>query len=93
MKRIANRGLTATWDFEMGVGGECAGPGDITVTRRVEGVPGFAEGPARSGVCFAQGEIIRRYIGLRLGKVFFARGELVHDRESEVVFFGGEIDF
>ena len=77
----------------MRMGGQCAGPGNVAVACGIEGVSGFAEGPARSRVCFAQGEIIRRYIGLRLGKVFFARGELVHDHESEVVFFAAEIHF
>ena len=88
-----DQGAGGVWDFEMGEGGQCAGPGDVAMACGVEGVPGLAEGPVRSGMCFAQGEIIRGHIGLRLGKVFFARGELVHDRESEVMFLAAEVHF
>ena len=77
----------------MGVGGEGTGPGDVAMASGIEGVAAFVECPAGAGVNFAEGEIVGGNVLLGAGEAFFGNGELIHESEAEVVFFGGEIDF
>ena len=75
------------------VGGEGAGPGDVAMAGRVEGVAAFGEDPAGAGVGFAESEEIGGDVLIGAGEAFFGDRELVHEGEAEVGFFGGKIDF
>jgi hypothetical protein len=77
----------------MGVGREGSGPGDVAVTSGVEGVTGLTEDPLAADEGFAEGEEIGGDIVVAFGKAFFATGELIHEGEAEVRFFGAEVDF
>ncbi len=74
------------------MGGEDAGLGDVAMAGEVEGVAAFAEDPAGAVVGFAEGKEVGGEVGIGFGEVFLGDGELVHEGEAEVVFFGGEID-
>jgi hypothetical protein len=76
----------------MGVGGESAGPGNVAVADRIEGVAAFRKGPTRAGVEFAEGEEVGGDILIGTRKAFFSDGELIHEGEAEVLLFPGEID-
>ncbi len=76
----------------MGVGGEGSSPGDVAMAGGVGGVGCFGEDPFGAGKDFAEGKEIGGDIVLGTGESLFADRELVHEREAEVVFFGGEID-
>ena len=76
----------------MGFGGETTGPGDVAMAGGVQGIGTFAEHPAPALVGFAQGEVIGGDVLLAAGETFLDRGELVHEGEAEVMFFGREID-
>ncbi len=80
--------------FESGVGGggQGASPGDVAVAGGVVVVAAFGEDPLFAGIEFAQGEVVGGDVLLAEGEAFFGGGELVHQGEAEVVFFGGEID-
>src|SRR5213596_572780 len=54
--------------FGMGVRGESAGPGDVAMASRIEGVAALGEGPARAGVEFAEGEVVGSDVLLGAGK-------------------------
>ena len=82
----------AAFAFGMGVGSKSAGPGDVTVAGRVMNVAPFAKNPLCSIVRFAEGEVIGGDVLLASGESFFGDGELVHESETKVAFFGGEID-
>jgi hypothetical protein len=86
-------GTDPGFGFGMGVGGECAGPGDVTVAGGVEGVGFFDKGPASAGMDFAEGEEVLGDVGFGAREMFFGVGKLVHEDEAEVMFGGGEIDF
>src|SRR5947209_1627273 len=75
----------------VGVTGESAGPGDVAVAGRVVEVSAFAENPFGPVVCFAKGEIIASDVLLASGETFFSDRKLVHEREAEIAFLGGEI--
>ena len=42
---------------------------------------------------FAEGEVIGGDVLVVTRESFFTNGELVHESEAEVVFFGGKVDF
>lgn len=42
---------------------------------------------------FAKGEIIGGDVRVGTRETFFTYGELIHERETEIVLFGGKIDF
>jgi len=92
LRGLADEGADGAVVFDVGVGGEGAGPGDVAVAGRVEVIAAFAEDPARGGVTFSQGEVIGGDVVLGFGEAFLGGGELVHEGEAEVVFFAGEID-
>src|SRR5882672_11676812 len=75
----------------MGLCGEAGGPGNVAVAGRVEGVPAFAEDPAGALVSFAQREEVGGDVLFGPGEPLLSAGELVHECETEVVLFGGEI--
>ncbi len=78
-------------DLGMGVGSESAGPGDIAVAIGVQGVAAFAKDPAVAVMRFAQGEVIGGDILFGTRESFLRQGELVHEREAEVVFLSGKV--
>ena len=90
---VKDSGADGVATFGMDVGGQGAGPGDIAMAGGIEGVAAFIEHPARAGVKFAQGEVIGGDVLVSMGKPLFGNGELVHEGESEVLFFGGEVYF
>ena len=90
---LADAGADGEFALGVGVGSEGAGPGDVAMTGGVEGVAAFVEGPAGAGEDFAEGKIIGGDVLVAAGEAFFSDGELVHEGETEVMFFGGEIDF
>src|SRR5437773_2248204 len=59
----------------------------------VEVVAAFGEGPAVAVVDFAEGEKVGGNVVVAGREDFFGNGELVHEGKTEVMFFGGEIDF
>jgi len=67
-------------------------PCNVAVGGGVVRVFAFGEGPFGAGEVFAQGEEVGGDVGVCFGEVFFAVGELVHEHDAEVGFFGGEID-
>jgi hypothetical protein len=75
----------------MGVRGEGGGPSDVAMTGRVVVVAAFGESPFRTGVGFAEGEEIGGDILFGAREAFLTGGELVHESEAEVAFFGREI--
>lgn len=75
----------------MRMGGEGARPGDVAVADGVGCVASFTENPLGSGVDLAQREVIGRDVLLAFGKPLFGHGELVHQREAEIVLLRGEI--
>ena len=77
----------------MGVSGESAGPGDVSMAGGVEGVAGFAKGPLAAGESFAQGGVIRGDVLLAARETFLGGCKLIHQGETEVMFFAGEINF
>ena len=77
----------------VGVSGEGAGPGDVAMAGRVEGVAAFVEDPAGAGVNFAEGEVVGGDVLVRAGEALFAIEKLVHKSEAQVVFLAGEINF
>jgi hypothetical protein len=85
-------GTDSAFAFGVDVAGEGAGPGDVAVAGEVERVLGFAEGPFVAGKNFAEGKEVRGDVRLIGGEPFLGGGELVHEGETEVVFFGGEAD-
>jgi len=90
---LAREGPGAGFAAEMGFGGEGAGPGDVAMAGGVVGVGAFGEDPGFADERFPKGEKVGGDILLGAGESFFGDGELVHEGEAEVVFFGGEIDF
>ncbi len=88
-----NRGGEGAAALGMGEGGESASPGDVAMAGRVERVLGFAEDPFGAVVGFAESEVVGGDVGFGPGEAFFGHGELVHEGETEVVFFGGEVHF
>ena len=77
----------------VGVGGECAGPGDVAMAGGVGTVAGFAEGPFAAGEGFAKGEVVRGDVLFAAREALFGDRKLVHERKAEVMFFGGEVHF
>ena len=76
----------------VGEGGEGSGPGDVAVAGGVVSVAAFGEGPSGAVMNFVQGEEVGGDVVMVFGKVFLGGGELVHEGEAEVEFFGGEVD-
>src|SRR5882762_9647649 len=76
----------------VGFGGQSAGPGDVAMAVRVEGVAALAEGPFVAVKGLAQSEIVSGDVLLAAGETLLAGGKLVHEAEAEVVFFGAEVD-
>ncbi len=76
----------------MGVRCKGASPSDVAVAGGIESVAAFGEGPAGASVEFAEGEEIGGDVLLGAGEAFFCDGELVHEGETEVLFFRGEVD-
>jgi len=58
----------------------------------VEVVAGFAKEPTGSGETFAQGKEVGGDVLLGSWKAFSGGGELIHESETEVMFFGGKVD-
>src|SRR2546422_6096857 len=58
---------------------------------RIGGVWAFAENPACALVTFSQGEIIGGNVLVGSGEALLGDGELVHEAETEIVLFAGEI--
>ncbi len=85
-------GEGAFFGFGVGMAGECAGPGDVTVAGRVKGVGFLDKGPACAGVNFPKREIVLGDVLFGARETFLRGRELVHEGEAEVVFGGGEID-
>src|SRR5439155_11621407 len=89
---LVNNGPTDfAFAFGVGMRGESAGPGDVTVAGRIDVVAAFAENPLGAGVAFAEGEVIGRDVFLGFRKALFGDGELVHEGEPEVALFCREI--
>src|SRR5947209_5295425 len=61
------------------------------MTDRVEAVAAFAKCPFIAGEELAQSKVIGGDVLLAARKSFFGGGELIHEREAEVVLFRGEI--
>jgi hypothetical protein len=78
---------------DVGMAGKSAGPGDVAVAGWVGVIGAFAEGPAGTGIIFAQSKVIGGDILVAFGKALFGAGELVHESEAEVVLFAREIHF
>jgi len=78
--------------FDVSVGSERGGPGDVAMTSGVELVAALAENPAGALKGFAQGEKIGGDVLVLLRETLLSGGELVHERKAEVMFFGGEVD-
>ena len=66
-------------------------PGDVTMTDRVQRVPAFAKRPTAAIETLAQRKIIGRDVLFAYGKALLRNGELVHQREPEVMFLARKI--
>src|SRR5438093_10071647 len=89
---VDDGGADGTFVRGVGVAGEGTGPGNVAVAGRVRGISAFAENPACAMVTFSQGEIVGGNVLFGSGKALLGNGELVHEAETEVVLFAGEID-
>src|SRR5438128_2631288 len=78
--------------FDVGMGGESAGPRDIAVAGRIKHIAAFAEDPAGAGVLFTQGKVISGDVLLVARETFLDRGELIHEGKAEIMFLSGEVD-
>ena len=77
----------------VGLGGECGGPGDVAMAGGVAGVFAFGKDPACALIDFAQSEEIGGDVLLASREAFLSCGKLIHEGETEVVLFGGEVHF
>src|SRR2546427_11576661 len=78
--------------FGVGVGGECAGPGDVAMAGWIEIIACFTENPASALITFSEGKVVRSDILFAGGETFLSDRELVHKREAHVVLFAGEVN-
>src|SRR5215472_5854282 len=76
----------------IGGGGEGASPGEVAMAGGVEQVAAFGEFPGFAREQFAEGKIVLRDVRLILGEYFFGDAQLVHQRETQVVFLEDEVD-
>ena len=76
----------------VGVSGESTGPGDVAVAIRIQGIAPLAENPLGTAVGLAQSEVVGGNILFGFREAFLGNGELVHEGETEVMLFAGEID-
>jgi hypothetical protein len=72
-------------------GCEAASPGDVAVAGGVESIAAFTEDPTGSLETFAQGKEIGGDVLIVFGKAFLGGGELVHEGETDVMLFAGEV--
>ena len=77
--------------FDVSVGRERCGPGDIAVAGEVVVVAAFAEEPFGAGEILAQRKEVGRDVGVVFGEMFFGAGELIHEGEAQVLLFCGEV--
>ena len=88
----ADHAPSTDFAFGVGVSGEGAGPGDVAMADFVQVVRAFAKDPARAFVAFAQGEEVGGDVLLASGEALPGGGELLHEREAEIVLFAAEVD-
>src|SRR5438552_17258489 len=89
--RLADQGPDFGTAVEVGVGGEGAGPGDVAVAGRVRRVSAFAENPTGALIAFSQGEVVGGDILFGSREALLGNRELIHEGETEVVLFAGEV--
>ena len=61
------------------------------MTGGVQGVAAFRENPARAGVRLAKGEEVGGDVGLLFRESLGGVRKLIHEGESEIMFFGGKV--
>src|SRR5712675_1415558 len=74
------------------MGGKGAGPGDVAMAGRVEGITSFVKDPTGAGINFTEGEVVGGDVRLAFREALFGVVELVHEGKSEVVLFAREVD-
>ena len=88
---VKHSGPGFAFPLSMSMRRQRACPGNIAMTDRIQRIPAFAEHPAAAIETLAQRKIIGRDVLFAHGKALLRNGELVHQREPEIMFLARKI--